>query len=248
MVTLYKRETWRFLKVWNQTLVAPMITTTIFLAIFALALGGSARMIHGMHFVDFIAPGLIMMAMVQNAFANTSSSFMIAKLQGVIIDWLTPPFSAAELTIGFMMGGITRGLMVGCTVAFAMSLFVHIGVVSVGYMLFFAVAASMMLSLLGIITGIFGNTPDQVSAITNFVVTPLSFLSGTFYSVQDLPPFFQHISHANPFFYMIDGFRFALTGSSDTNPMLGVVVLSGANLVLFAIAHRMFARGWRLKS
>jgi ABC-2 type transport system permease protein len=105
-----------------------------------------------------------------------------------------------------------------------------------------------MLSLLGIITGIFGNTPDQVSAITNFVVTPLSFLSGTFYSVQDLPPFFQHISHANPFFYMIDGFRFALTGSSDTNPMLGVVVLSGANLVLFAIAHRMFARGWRLKS
>ncbi len=248
MGTLYKRETWRFLKVWNQTLVAPMITTSIFLAIFALALGGSARMIHGMHFVDFIAPGLIMMAMVQNAFANTSSSFMIAKLQGVIIDWLTPPFSAAELTVGFMMGGITRGLMVGCTVAFAMSLFVHIGVVSVAYLLFFAIASSMMLSLLGIITGIFGNTPDQVSAITNFVVTPLSFLSGTFYSVRDLPPFFQHISHANPFFYMIDGFRFAMTGGSDTNPMLGVAVLTLANLVLFSIAHRMFARGWRLKS
>jgi ABC-2 type transport system permease protein len=246
--TLYKRETWRFLKVWNQTLVAPMITTTIFLAIFALALGGNARMVHGIHFIEFIAPGLIMMAMVQNAFANTSSSFMIAKLQGVIIDWLTPPFSATELTVGFMMGGITRGLMVGCTVALAMSLFVHLHIHSLGYLLFFSVAATMMLSLLGIVTGIFGNTPDQVSAVTNFIITPLSFLSGTFYSVQDLPPFFLHISHANPFFYMIDGFRYAMIGVGDSDPALGATVLTAANLALFAIAHRMFKLGWRLKS
>ncbi|MES2984831.1 MAG: ABC transporter permease [Pseudomonadota bacterium] len=248
MGTLYKRETWRFLKVWNQTLVAPMITTTIFLAIFALALGGNARMIHGMHYIDFIAPGLIMMAMVQNSFANTSSSFMIAKLQGVIIDWLTPPLSAAELAMGFMLGGITRGLMVGCTVALAMALFVPLGVHSLPLLLFFSVAATMMLSLFGIVTGIFGNTPDQVSAITNFFVTPLSFLSGTFYSVHDLPPFFLAISHANPFFYMIDGFRFALTGYSDADPMIGVAVLSTVNLGLFMVAHLMFARGWRLKS
>ena len=248
MATLYKRETWRFLKVWNQTLVAPMMTTTIFLAIFALALGGNARMVHGMHFISFIAPGLIMMAMVQNAFANTSSSFMIAKLQGVIIDWLMPPFSAAELAIGFMMGGVTRGLMVGCTVAFAMSLFVHLELHSLPYLLAFSVLSTMMLSLLGIVTGIFGNTPDQVAAVTNFVVTPLSFLSGTFYSVQDLPVFFQHISHANPFFYMIDGFRFAMTGVSDADPALGVLVLACANTALFLLAHRMFARGWRLKS
>lgn len=246
--TLYKRETWRFLKVWNQTLVAPMITTTIFLAIFALALGGNARMVHNMHFIDFIAPGLIMMAMVQNAFANTSSSFMIAKLQGVIIDWLMPPFSAGELAVGFMMGGVTRGLMVGCTVAFAMSLFVPLHVHSIAFLLYFSVMATMMLSLLGIVTGIFGNTPDQVAAVTNFIVTPLSFLSGTFYSVQDLPSFFLHISHANPFFYMIDGFRFAMTGVSDTDPMLGVVVLGTANLFLFCLAHLMFKRGWRLKS
>lgn len=246
--TLYKRETWRFLKVWNQTLVAPMITTTIYLAIFALALGGNARMVHGIHFIEFIAPGLIMMAMVQNAFANTSSSFMIAKLQGVIIDWLTPPFSASELAMGFMMGGITRGLMVGCTVAFAMSLFVPLQVHSIPYLIYFAVSATMMLSLLGIITGIFGNTPDQVAAITNFIVTPLSFLSGTFYSVQDLPEFFLHISHANPFFYMIDGFRFAMIGTADSNPQLGAAVLFGVNIALFLTAHRMFAKGWRLKS
>lgn len=248
MFTLYKRETWRFLKVWNQTLVAPMITTSIFLAIFALALGGNARMIHGLHFVEFIAPGLIMMAMVQNAFANTSSSFMIAKLQGVIIDWLMPPFSAAELTIGFVMGGVTRGLLVGCTVALAMSLFVPLGLHSLPHMLCFAVMSTFMLSLFGVITGIVGNTPDQVSAITNFFVTPLSFLSGTFYSIHDLPPFFQAISHFNPFFYMIDGFRYALTGYSDSNPALGMLVLATTNLLLFGVAHLMFARGWRLKS
>lgn len=246
--TLYKRETWRFLKVWNQTLIAPMITTTIFLAIFALALGGNARMVHGMHFIEFIAPGLIMMAMVQNAFANTSSSFMIAKLQGVIIDWLMPPFSAAELTIGFVMGGVTRGLMVGCTVSLAMMCFVHVGMHSVLYTMLFAVLSTFMMSLFGVLTGIIGNTPDQVAAITNFFVTPLSFLSGTFYSVRDLPPFFLAISHFNPFFYMIDGFRYAITGYSDTDPNLGLVVLLGVNIVLFSLAHLMFARGWRLKS
>jgi ABC-2 type transport system permease protein len=248
VATLYKRETWRFLKVWNQTLIAPMITTTIFLAIFALAMGGEARMVHGIHFTDFIAPGLIMMAMVQNAFANTSSSFMIAKLQGVIIDWLMPPFSPGDLVLGMMAGGITRGLMVGCTVALAMSFFVPLQLHSLAYLLFFSVASTMMLALLGIITGIFGNTPDQVAMVTNFIITPLSFLSGTFYSVQDLPKFFYHISHANPFFYMIDGFRYSMIGVSDTDPMLGVVVLTVANIVLFLIAHRMFATGWRLKS
>ena len=218
LYTLYKRETWRFLKVWNQTLIAPMVTTTIFLGIFALAMGGNARMVHGEHFITFITPGLIMMAMVQNAFANTSSSFMIAKLQGVIIDWLMPPFSATELTLGFLLGGMTRGLLVGCTVAIAMSLFVPLTLYSLGYLLFFAVASTMLLSLLGIVTGIYGNTPDQVAMITNFVITPLSFLSGTFYSVEDLPTFFKHISHANPFFYMIDGFRYAMIGSSDADP------------------------------
>lgn len=248
MATLYKRETWRFLKVWNQTLVAPMITTLIFLAILTLAMGGNTRMVHGHPFVEFIAPGLIMMAMVQNAFANTSSSFMIAKLQGVIIDWLMPPFGAGELALGFALGGVTRGLMVGCTVAFAMSLFVPLSLHSIGFLLFFAVASTLMLSLLGVITGIFGNTPDQVAAITNFIVTPLSFLSGTFYSIHDLPPVWQQISHFNPFFYMIDGFRYSLLGESDANPMIGVAVLLGTNIVLYTLAHTMFAKGWRLKS
>lgn len=249
MATLYKRETWRFLKVWNQTLVAPVITTLIFLAVLTLAMGSnSARTIHDLPFVRFIAPGLIMMAMVQNAFANTSSSFMIAKLQGVIIDWLTPPMSASELLAGFAAGGITRGLMVGVTVGIAMAIFTPISVASWPVAIGFAVLSTTMLALLGVIAGIFGNTPDQVSAITNFIVTPLSFLSGTFYSIHDLPPLFRDISHANPFFYMIDGFRYAFTGTSDASPTTGALVLIGTNLVLIAIAHRMFATGWRLKS
>ncbi len=248
MQTLYKRETWRFLKVWNQTLVAPMMTTLIFLAVLTLALGGGAREVHGMSFVKFIAPGLIMMAMVQNAFANTSSSFIIAKLQGVIIDWLLPPFSAAELVVGMAAGGVTRGLMVGCTVAVGMSIFAHVGVHSFIALIYFSVAATLMMSLLGIVTGIMANTPDQAATITNFVVTPLSFLSGTFYSIRDLPPLWQQISHFNPFFYMIDGFRYAMTGVSDGNPALGAVVLGATIVVLWATAQTMFARGWRLKS
>jgi len=248
MGTLYKRETWRFLKVWNQTLVAPMITTLIFLAILALAMGGNTRLVHGVPFTQFIAPGLIMMAMVQNAFANTSSSFMIAKLQGVIIDWLMPPLSAAELGLGFALGGVTRGLMVGCTVGLAMSFFVPLQLASLGYLLFFAVMATLMLALLGLLTGIVSETPDQSAAITNFFITPLSFLSGTFYSIHDLPAVWQKVSHANPFFYMIDGFRYAMLGSSDADPHIGMAVLLGANLLLFGLAYRMLKKGWRLKS
>lgn len=246
--TVYKRESWRFLKVWNQTLAAPMITTLIFLAVLSLALGGHAREIDGLPYDQFIAPGLIMMAMVQNAFANTSSSLMIAKLQGVIVDWLLPPISGFEWTAGMALGGLTRGLMVGCTVSLAMAFFVPISVHSFAALIFFAVSASIMLALFGVFAGVWGQTPDQVAAVTNFFVTPLSFLSGTFYSIHALPPFWQHVSHANPFFYMIDGFRFALTGYSDSDPMIGVVVLTLVNIVLFLMVREMFNKGYRLKS
>jgi ABC-2 type transport system permease protein len=248
LATVYKRESWRFLKVWNQTLVAPVITTLIFLAVLSLALGGHMREIEGIPYDQFIAPGLIMMAIVQNAFANASSSLMIAKLQGVIIDWLMPPLSGFEWTAGMMLGGITRGLMVGMTVSFGIALFVPLGIHSIGAVLFFAVAASAMLALFGAIAGVWGQTPDQVAAVTNFIVTPLSFLSGTFYSIHALPAFWQHVSHFNPFFYMIDGFRYALTGHSASSPLLGASVLLGTNIILFLLVQTMFNRGYRMKS
>lgn len=248
LATLYKRETWRFLKVWNQTVTAPMVTTLLFLAILTLAMGAHERMIDGIHYDLFIAPGLIMMAVVQNAFANTSSSLMLQKFQGVINDLLMPPLSAGEITFSMVMGGVSRGLLVAVAVGGAMWLFVPFSVSHWWAVLFFLTASSLMLALLGLITGIYANTFDQMSAITNYVVTPLAFLSGTFYSIRDLPQTFQHISHANPFFYMIDGFRYALIDYSDSDPMIGVWVLSITNILLGIAAYSMIKRGYRLKS
>ncbi|MFZ4124989.1 MAG: ABC transporter permease [Rickettsiales bacterium] len=248
LATLYRRETWRFLKVWNQTITAPVVTTLLFLAILVLAMGAHSRMIEGIHYDAFIAPGLIMMAVVQNAFANTSSSLMLQKIQGVINDLLMPPLSAGEITFSMVMGGITRGVLVGISVSVVMWFFVPYSVQHWWAVFFFILASSMMLALLGLIAGIISQTFDQVAAYTNYLVTPLSFLSGTFYSIHDLPQFWQHLSHANPFFYMIDGFRYAITGYSDSAPLLGVKVLIITNIVLWAIAYSMIRRGYRLKS
>ena len=246
--TLYIRETWRFLKVWNQTVIAPMVTTLIFLAVLSLALGGHARTIDGLPYEVFIAPGLIMMAIVQNAFANTSSSLMLSKIQGVIIDILMPPLNAAEITFAMVAGGVTRGALVGVSVSLAMWIFVPVSVQDPLLAIAFVVLSSTMLALLGILGGVISLTFDHIAALTNYIVTPLSFLSGTFYSIHQLPAFWQAVSHANPFFYMIDGFRYALTGYSDSDPMLGLAVLSATSAVLWIAVQTLIARGWRLKS
>ncbi|MCI5049183.1 MAG: ABC transporter permease [Rickettsiales bacterium] len=246
--TLYKREVWRFLKVWNQTLIAPVVTNLLFLAVLVLALGRQGREIGGMEYEVFITPGLIMMAIVQNAFANASSSLMLQKIQGVIIDLLMPPISPAEMTFSMTMGGVTRGIFVGIVVIFAMAAFVPIGVHDWGLLIFFSVSASIMMALIGMLTGIWSQSFDQLAAITNYIITPLAFLSGTFYSINFLPEFWQHISFANPFFYMIDGFRYAMTGYSDGDIETGVVVLVVIDVVLWAITQQLLAKGWRLKT
>ncbi len=245
--TLYRRECLRFFKVWNQTVLAPVITSLLFLAVLTLALGGNARIIHGMHFHQFIAPGLVMMAVVQNAFANTSSSLILMKIQGVIVDILMPPLSAGEITAAMVAGGITRGLVVAVMSLVAVYVFVPFTMYSPLTAFFFLVASSMMLALIGMIGGIIANAFDQLAAFTNYVITPLSFLSGTFYSVHDLPPFWAVISNVNPFFYMIDGFRYAMTGVQEANPQLGMAVLLVTNVVLYLLVQRLMAKGWRLK-
>lgn len=246
--SLYVREVRRFMKVYTQTLMAPMMTTLLFLAVFALALGGLDRQVAGVPFVEFLAPGLVMMAIAQNAFANTSSSIVVAKVQGNIVDTLMPPFTPNELTLGIAMGGITRGLVVGLFVGVGMSFFVKMTMHNVFFVTFYAFAASMMLALLGMIGGIWAEKFDHIAAVTNFVVTPLSFLSGTFYSIERLPEIGQTLAHINPFFYMIDGFRYGFIGRADTDPMIGVVVLCGVNLALWLLCHRMIASGYRLKA
>ena len=249
MYTVLYREVWRFIKVWNQTLIAPMVNALLFLAIFNLALGGGqTRVVEGMNYNQFIAPGLIMMAIVQNAFANTSSSFTLSKIQGIIIDYLMPPISAGELTFAMTMGGVARGVLVGVMVSTAVYLFVPIAVYSWAALLYYVLAASMLLALIGMLAGIWAQSFDQVAAITNYVITPLAFLSGTFYSVRNLPPFLHHIAHFDPFFYMIDGFRYALTGFHDGDLEIGAVTLLTANAALWILVNGVLRRGYRLKS
>ncbi len=245
--TLYMKEVRRFLNVFTQTLLAPMVTTLLFLAIFTLALGGGGRVVGGVPFSAFLAPGLIMMAMVQNAFANTSSSLVIAKVQGNIVDVLMPPLSPAELTLGMAGGGVTRGVMVGLAVGLGMWIFVPVTIHNPLFILFHGVMASLMLSLLGMIGGIWSEKFDHIAAVTNFVITPFSFLSGTFYSIERLPEAWQVVAHFNPFFYMIDGFRYGFIGHADGNLTLGIVVMAGVNLFLWIVTYRMFATGYRLK-
>jgi len=245
--TLYAKEVKRFFKVYTQTIVAPAITTLIFLAIFALALDGTTRRVGDIPFVEFLAPGLIMMAIVQNSFANTSSTMMVGKVQGCIVDLLMPPLSSLELTFAFVMGGVTRGLLVSLATGLVMSFFVSLSIHSFAALIFFSAAASMMLSLIGLIAGIWAEKFDHMAAVTNFVVTPLAFLSGTFYSVERLPEPWLTVSQLNPFFYMIDGFRYAFIGRADGHLLIGILILVLCNLILWFLVHWMFASGYKLK-
>lgn len=245
--SLYMREVRRFTKVYTQTLLAPVVTTLLFLAVFVLALGSDGRMIGAIPFTQFLAPGLIMMAIAQNAFANTSSSIVISKVQGNIVDTLMPPFTAHELTLGIAMGGATRGVFVGVAVLLGMTPFVDISIHNPAFIIYHACMASLMLSLLGVVGGIWSEKFDHIAAVTNFIVTPLSFLSGTFYSIERLPELARTLAQFNPFFYMIDGFRYGFIGQADSNLITGVLVMAGVNMVLWSVCTWMFKTGYKLK-
>lgn len=245
--TLYLKEVRRFWNVGTQTVAAPVVTTLLFLAVFALALGGGSQAVAGVPYVQFLAPGLIVMAMTQNAFANTSSSLVIGKVQGNIVDLLMPPLSPAEQTAALALGGLTRGIVVGSVVGLSMLPFVDIRIHSFGFVAFHAVAASLMLSLLGVVGGLWSEKFDHLAAVTNFVVTPLAFLSGTFYSTERLPEPWLTVAHFNPFFYMIDGYRYGHTGHADGSLAVGIAVMIAANVMLALLAHRLFKTGYKLK-
>ncbi|MCF8482843.1 MAG: ABC transporter permease [Rhodospirillum sp.] len=247
MWELYLREVRRFLKIHLQTIAAPMVTTLIFLAIFALSIGRQVDMAN-VSFMEFLAPGLIMMTMVQNAFANSSSSMMISKVQGNIVDVLMPPLSALELTVGFSMGGVSRGLLVGIFVALGMLFFVPLHIYSVFFIVFHAIGASLMLSILGLIAGVWSEKFDHMAAVTNFIITPLSFLSGTFYTIDRLPENLQFLAHLNPFFYMIDGFRYGFLGHESAMPITGLLVVGGFNVILAVACWALIRSGYKLKA
>jgi ABC-2 type transport system permease protein len=246
--TLYAKEVRRFIKVVTQTVLAPLVTTLVFLAIFSLALGADRPAVEGVAFIDFLAPGLVVMAIVQNAFANTSSSIMIAKVQGNIVDYLMPPLSPGELLFGVVMGGVTRGMLVGGVVWIGMLPFVTMQPAHVWAILYFSLMASLLLSILGFLAALWAEKFDHMAAVTNFVITPLSFLSGTFYSIDRLPEVFHEIALANPFFHMIDGVRYGFTDHSDGNVVLGALFLALVNGALWFLALRLVRIGYKLKA
>lgn len=246
--TLYMKEVNRFMKVYNQTLLTPVVNALLLMAVFNLALGHRVETVGDLPFAVFMAPGLIMMAVMQNAFANTSSSFVMGKVMGTIIDYIMPPLSAFEVTFSMIMAGITRGVMVGLLVYAATLVFMPFKIYNPLMALYFLVTTSMLLALLGMLGGIISNSFDQIAALNSYTIVPLTFLSGTFYSVNNLPHFWYVISHMNPFFYMIDGFRYGLTGHHDGNIAIGMMMMAVTNLIIWVIVQLMFAKGFRIKS
>lgn len=245
--TVYIKEVKRFLKVYNQTLIAPVVTALLFLAVFNLAISDHTTSVGAIPFGLFMASGLIMMSVMQQAFANTSSSFIMGKVLGTLIDYLMAPLSAGEIIFSMVMAGVTRGLLVGTFVGLAVHIFVPISIHNFLLAMFFIISASMFMSLLGIFTGIFAETFDQSAAITSYIITPLSFLSGTFYSVSKLPGFWHQASHYNPFFYMIDGFRYAMTGYHDSNIITGIITITSCITVLWFTVYILLQKGYRIK-
>jgi len=253
--SLYMKEVRRFLKVQTQTVWAPAISTLLFLVIFTVAMGRGGNQVLGVSFATFVAPGLIMMGMMNNAFANASFSLLAGKMQGTIIDYLMPPFSEIELMGALVAAAVTRAVMVGCAVALAMALWPGVDMMAAHpwAIAWFGLMGALMLALMGLLTSLWAEKFDHAAAVTNFVVAPLSLLSGTFYVIHNLSPAFQAISRANPFFYMISGFRFGFIGQSDignTNHDVAMAAIGVGllNLLLGFATYRILKSGWKLKS
>jgi len=245
--TLIQRENMRYLNIWQQTITAPLVTAGLFLLVFSVAVGPDRSPVMGRPFLEFLAPGLMMMTVIQNAFANTSSSLISSKVTGSIVDTLMPPLSPLEMTIGFICGGIGRALCIGTVLAIGMLVILGTGMAHPIWTLGFVLGGGMFMAALGMLGGIYAQKFDQMSAITNFVITPLAFLSGTFYSVTALPDVLQPIVRLNPMFYMIDGGRYGVLGVSDSAPALAMAVVWGAGFVAAALVWWCIRKGYRLR-
>jgi len=253
--TLYMKEVRRFFKVQTQTIWAPAVTTLLYLMIFTLALGRGGREVLGVPFASFVAPGLIAMGMINNAFANASFNLLSGKIQGTIIDYLMPPISEGELLLAFVGAAVTRAVLVGLAVAAAMMLWpgVDLTVRHPWAVVWFGLMGAILLSLVGVLTSLWAEKFDHNAAVTNFVITPLSMLSGTFYVITNLAPAFQAVSRANPIFYVISGFRYGFLGQSDignTNEAVlhGAIGLGLLNAVFTVGIYALLRTGWKLKS
>jgi ABC-2 type transport system permease protein len=245
--TLFYKEILRFWKVAFQTVLAPVITALLYLTIFGHALRGHVQVYPGVEYTSFLIPGLVMMSVLQNAFANSSSSLIQSKITGNLVFVLLPPLSHYEMFGAYVLAAVARGLAVGFGVFIVTIWFVPVSFSAPLYIIAFAIFGAAILGTLGLIAGIWAEKFDQLAAFQNFLIMPLTFLSGVFYSTHTLPPVWREVSRLNPFFYMIDGFRYGFFGMSDINPLESLAIVAGFFVVLAVVAMRMLASGYKLR-
>ena len=246
--TLYLREVRRFMKVWLQTVLSPLVTTLLYMFVFVVAIGQARPTVMGVDFAHFVAPGLIMMSILNNAFANSSSSLLQAKMMQLTPDFLTPPLSSVEQAAAFSAGAVTRGLLVGLVTAAAVWPFVRFEIAHPWAVAYFGIGAALMLASAGVFVGLWSEKFDHLAAVTNFVVMPMTFLSGTFFVIDALPPAAQALSLVNPFFYVIDGFRYGFIGGADGHLLAGVLIVAALNILLAIGCWALFHTGYRLRT
>tara|TARA_B100001769_G_scaffold17533_2_gene11789 strand:+ start:134 stop:946 length:813 start_codon:yes stop_codon:yes gene_type:complete len=246
--TLYKKEVLRFLIVWIQTIFSPLISSLLFLMVLSLAIGNDRGEVLGVSFINFLAPGLIAMQVIQQSFSHSSSSFMIGKIQGNIVDVLYAPLSPSEVTLAVSFAAVTRSFLIAIISILVFYFIVDLEIKNYFLLIVFTFLSSFILGSLGIIVGLWAEKFDHMATATNFVIIPLSFLSGTFYTIDKLPDFLQTISKLNPFFYMIDGFRYSFLGNSDGSIFVGLLYLSTLSIVIWYISYLLYKNGYKIRS
>ena len=245
--SLWFKECKRFLVVWAQTLLSPIVSSLLFLSVLTLALGSDKSQVLGFSFISFLAPGLIAMSILTQSFSHSVSSLMIGKIQGNIVDMLYAPLSALEVSLAIILAAMTRSFLIAIISIVVFSLIVEIPINNVFFIFIFGFLSSFILGSLGFIAGLWAEKFDHTATVTNFIITPLSFLSGVFYSIDKLPKFFQTISYFNPFFYMIDGFRYGFLGVSDGSIIFGIIYLTILSIVIYFIAFYLYKKGYKIK-
>lgn len=245
--TLFRKERTRFLKVWLQTILAPVVTSLLYLVVFGHVLEGRVEVFDGVSYVAFLIPGLLMMSVIQNSFANTSSSMIQSKVTGNLLFILLPPFSALEMFLAYISAAVVRGLLVGFGVFLIALFYVKVPVDNIFVILIFALLGSYVMASLGLIAGMWAEKFDQIAAFQSFIIVPMTFLSGVFYSINSLPSFWSNVSKFNPFLYMIDGFRYGFFGQSDQPIALSFVVMLAAACLLTAVCVSLLHRGYKLR-
>ncbi len=247
-ITLAERECWRFLRVWQQTIIPPIITSLLFILIFGYSLGSRITEVGGVSYLEFIVPGLLMMGVIMSAYMNTASSLYISKFQGSVQELLVAPLSYWEIIFALTIAGVLRGVLVGASILMVSLLFTSISVHSILILLYFVIMVSLLFSFAGIATGLWANNFDQMNVFSTFIITPLTYLGGVFHSIAMLPTFWQSVAKFNPIFYMVDGFRYGFLGKSDVSLWVSMLLVLALTIFFLVLCVYLFRKGYKLRT